>query len=1015
MRQCLKKTVWLIAVVALVAITLPAAAAPAVTGISPTSGYPGTQVTYTGTGFGATQGTGSVWLGNKLAGNVVSWSDTQIVAVVAATAATGSASVQQGGVWSNSIAFTVIKPNITSVSPTTGYPGTQVTINGTNFGATQGTGSVWLGNKLAGSIVSWSATQIVATVASTALSGSVQVQQMGVWSNSIAFTVVQPALTAISPTSGAAGTQVTLTGTNFGATQGTGSVWLGSKLAGSIVSWSNTQIVATVASGATSGSAIVQQGGVWSNSIAFTVVTPALDELSNDSAWAGDQITLYGTNFGASQGTGSVWLGSKLATVNSWSDTEITATVASGSLTGAAQVQQGGVWTNSIPFEVHTPVLDSITPASGAVGVTQVWLYGENFSAQGTEGKVWLGTKLATVVYWYDSEVVALVAPGSQSGVAQVFQNGVWSNAIPFTVRAFAVASLDVQPTFTGGYEDNFATVTLTDPAPAGGVVVALSSSEPSVTLPATVTIPEGSTQGFFQIASPEVATALDVTITASFNSSTVTADTQVTPPGVLYFYFDPWQLQSGEETTGHIWLHLPAPAGGAVVSVVSHDPELFTVPATVTVPQGETQWTFTATAGGPVPATTHISATATYNGGAVTTNEDLVILPPTVVGVTVTPTTVVGGEEVSVEVTLSEPAALGTVVEFSTTAGDAPEPLTIAEGEMTGETTMQTVYVDETYAAVVSATIEGPGASASLTLEPPAITIDTFSITPSSLVGTNEATLTVTLTEPAEAGGLEVHLGGSESLSYPPFVVVPEGQTSVSATVETPIVTEETNEYIFAAHLARWRDAMVTLEPPSGNFVTDFSLATSQTAGGNLVTATVTLDAAAGSGGAEIVLESSNTAVATVPASITIAQGNTTGTFDIDTDAVVQPFDVTIRTTYNGVIRTQRLTVVPTSGTVTIQSVTVDPQAVLGGGNVTGTVTLSGPAPSGGAVVTLGGSRPGLATVPASVTVPQGATSATFTITTQRSLYHGRNVRVTGTYDGLVRATTLIVAYSFE
>jgi hypothetical protein len=428
------KYVWLLIAVVLLATALPAWAAPVLFGISPTSGYPGTQVTYTGTGFGATQGGGSVWLGNKLAGSIVSWSNTQIVAVVAATAATGSASVQQG-TWSNSIAFTVIAPNITSVSPTSAYQGNQVTITGTNFGATQGTGSVWLGNKLAGSIVSWSNTQIVANVAATALSGSVQVQQMGVWGNSVAFTVITPNVTSVSPTTAYPGAQVTIAGTNFGATQGTGSVWLGNKLAGSIVSWSNTQIVATVAATAASGSASVQQGGVWSNSTAFTVIAPSLTSVSPTTARAGDSITLTGTNFGASQGTGSVWLGSKLAgSIVSWSNTQIVATVASGAVTGNAIVQQGGVWSNSIALTVLTPTLTSIDPDTARAG-DSITLTGTNFGATQGTGSVWLGSKLAgSIVSWSNTQIVAIVASGSIPGTAQVQQGGVWSNNIAFTV-----------------------------------------------------------------------------------------------------------------------------------------------------------------------------------------------------------------------------------------------------------------------------------------------------------------------------------------------------------------------------------------------------------------------------------------------------------------------------------------------------------------------------------------------------------------------------------------------------
>ena len=409
-------------------------ASPSLTSISPTSGVPGTQVTLTGTGFGAVQGTGSVWLGNKLAGSIVSWSNTQIVATVATNVASGSASVQQAGTWSNSIAFTIITPTISSISPSSGVPGTQVTINGTNFGATQGSGQVWLGSTYAGSIVSWSATQIVATVAANSISGNAQVQQSGVWGNQIAFTVTSPSISSVSPTTARAGDSITINGTNFGATQGSGQVWLGSKLAGSYVSWSNTQIVATVASGATSGSAQVKQSGVWGNSVAFTVITPVITNVSPTTARAGDSITITGTGFGSTQGSGSVWLGSKLAaSYVSWSDTQIVATVASGSVTGTAQVQQGGVWANYGTFTVITPVLTSISPTSGPVG-TQVTFTGTGFGTTQGSGKVWLANKYATIVSWSDTQVVATVIAGSTTSASQVYQNGVWSNTITFTV-----------------------------------------------------------------------------------------------------------------------------------------------------------------------------------------------------------------------------------------------------------------------------------------------------------------------------------------------------------------------------------------------------------------------------------------------------------------------------------------------------------------------------------------------------------------------------------------------------
>jgi hypothetical protein len=206
--------------------------------------------------------------------------------------------------------------------------GTQVTLVGTGFGTTQGSGNVWLGSTY-GIVASWSDTQIVAAVASGARSGTAQILQNGAWSSAINFTVITPNVTGVTPASAMAGTQVTFTGTGFGATQGSGNVWLGSSY-GVVVSWSDTQVVATVASGSKSGTAQILQGGVWSDVVNFTITTPKVTNVTPTSAMAGTQVTFTGTGFGATQGSGNVWLGSSYGTVVSWSDTQVVATVASG-------------------------------------------------------------------------------------------------------------------------------------------------------------------------------------------------------------------------------------------------------------------------------------------------------------------------------------------------------------------------------------------------------------------------------------------------------------------------------------------------------------------------------------------------------------------------------------------------------------------------------------------------------------------------------------------------------------
>jgi hypothetical protein len=100
----------------------------------------------------------------------------------------GNAAVLQAGVMSNSVPFIVNTLQITSIAPNSGGPGTPVTIIGNGFGDTQGNGAVWLGST-SGDIISWSNTQVVAAVATDALTGVARIQQNDIWSNSVTFTV----------------------------------------------------------------------------------------------------------------------------------------------------------------------------------------------------------------------------------------------------------------------------------------------------------------------------------------------------------------------------------------------------------------------------------------------------------------------------------------------------------------------------------------------------------------------------------------------------------------------------------------------------------------------------------------------------------------------------------------------------------------------------------------------------------------------------------------------------------
>jgi hypothetical protein len=420
---------------------------PVITSISPSTGRTGDQITITGTGFDNVQGSGNVWLGSNYAGSVVSWSNTQVVATIASGVTSGVAQIYQSGVWSNTNSLTVVTPHITSISPSTGYPADQITITGTGFGSSQGSGNVWLGSTY-GTVVSWSDTQVVASIASNATSGVAQILQNGVWSNTVSLTVIRPTITSISPTTGRAGDQITITGTAFGSSQGSGNVWLGSTY-GTVVSWSDTQVVASIVSGATSGVAQIYQNSIWSNTISLTVVTPHITSISPSSGYPADQITITGTGFGSSQGSGNVWLGSTYGTVVSWSDTQVVASIASTATSGVAQVLQNGVWSNTVSLTVVRPTITSISPTTGRAG-DQITINGTSFGASQGSGNVWLGSTYGTVVSWSDTQVVATIVSGATSGVAQIYQNSIWSNTIGLTVVTPSITSISPNHGTTG-------------------------------------------------------------------------------------------------------------------------------------------------------------------------------------------------------------------------------------------------------------------------------------------------------------------------------------------------------------------------------------------------------------------------------------------------------------------------------------------------------------------------------------------------------------------------------------
>ena len=481
-----------------------------------------------------------------------------------------------------------------------------------------------------------------------------------------------------------------------------------------------------------------------------------------------------------------------------------------------------------------------------------------------------------------------------------------------FFTGSVGLSSLSVSPASVSGGSSSTGTVTLGGPAPSGGAVISLSSSDPTVaSVPGSMTIPEGATTATFIVTTSPVATSSSVTISASYSGATQTALLMVTPSTLTSLTLSPSSVTGGSASTGTVTLGAPAPSGGAVISLSSNNTGVATVPGNVTVAAGATSATFTVTTN-PVSTSTPITISASYGGGTQT---------------------------------------------------------------------------------------------ASLTVTASAVSLSSLTFSPSTVTGGSPSTGTVTLSGPAPSGGAVVSLSSSKTgvATVPGSVTVAGGSTTATFVVTTTPVGTSASVTLSASFNGVTRTTSLTVVPPT---LTSLALSPSSVTGGSSSTGTVTLSGPAPDGGAVVSLSGSNAGVASVPGGVTVAWGSMTATFTVTTTPVGTSTSVTLSALLNGVTRTASLTVLPP----TLTSLALSPSRVTAGGTSTGTVMLSGPAPSSGVVVSLSSSNTNAAAVPQSVTIPAGATVATFKVNTNLLVLFQTNVTISASYGGVTRTASITV-----
>jgi len=417
-------------------------------------------------------------------------------------------------------------------------------------------------------------------------------------------------------------------------------------------------------------------------------------------------------------------------------------------------------------------------------------------------------------------------------------------------------------------------------------------------------------------------------------------------------------------------------------------------------LPTGFYTFTFTKPGFG-----TFVSDAVSVSVGQVLEFLQVLLQPITLTSLTLNPPSLAGGQVSSGQVNLSGPAWSGgatvSLTSSNPSAAAGPATLTVPEGATSARFNVTAGHVVAATPVTITGTVAGSSKAATLTVVP---WITSLTINPSSVLGGGSAAGTITLGFTAPSGGTLVTLTSTDpsTAAVPASVTVPAGAATATFQVATQPVSSAVSVTINAAVGGEVKGTALQVMPLAPTSLVLSLSPTSIAAGGSSV-GTVTLNSSAPVGGAAIGLTSSDTQSATVPASVTVAAGATSATFTVATLVGAPSSTVTISATYAGVTKTATLSLVPVALTLLI----LNPTNVIAGESSVGTVTLNGPAPAGGAAIGLTSSDTQSATVPASVTVAAGATSAAFTVATLAGA-PSSTVTISATYGSATKTATL-------
>lgn len=187
--------------------------------------------------------------------------------------------------------------------------------------------------------------------------------------------------------------------------------------------------------------------------------------------------------------------------------------------------------------------------------------------------------------------------------------------------------------------------------------------------------------------------------------------------------------------------------------------------------------------------------------------------------------------------------------------------------------------------------------------------TIASISFNPTSVEGGGEANGLLTLTDIAPLGGMTVTLASDKAgVSVPTSMVVPAGKSTVAFVASTSVTGSSYDATITGTANGETGSGTLRVLAPA---ISSFTLSSTSVKGGDKPLGTVKISKAS-SVDVVVNLSSSNAAIASLPASITIPKGQLLATFQVTTTKPSVSSSVTLSATTGGLAMVVVLKVSP-------------------------------------------------------------------------------------------------------